>query len=177
MYRRVRLRLTAWYAATLLLVLVALGGGTYFGLVWALDREVDAGIRTRVDEWLATAPDLGAAPRLALPSPSETKLPNGLTVKLVEMHEVPVVQAVLSIEGGARLDGELAGLATFVGGMLDEGAGDRDAFELAAQVEYLGASLSTGAGWDATTISLRAPKRTIAEAMALMGGFQWKGSS
>lgn len=118
---------------------------------------------------MASAPDLGPAPRLVLPSPSETKLPNGLTVKLVEMHEVPVVQAVLSIEGGARLDGELAGLATFVGGMLDEGAGDRDAFELAAQVEYLGASLSTGAGWDATTISLRAPKRTISEAMALMG--------
>lgn len=118
---------------------------------------------------MATEPDIGPAPRLVLPSPSETKLPNGLTVKLVEMHEVPVVQAVLSIEGGARLDGELAGLATFVGGMLDEGAGDRDAFELAAQVEYLGASLSTGAGWDATTISLRAPKRTIAEAMKLMG--------
>ena len=118
---------------------------------------------------MATAPDLGSAPRLVLPSPTETTLPNGLTVKLVGMHEVPVVQAVLSIEGGARLDGELAGLATFVGGMLDEGAGDRDAFELAAQVEYLGASLGTGAGWDATTISLRAPKRTIGEAMALVG--------
>lgn len=119
--------------------------------------------------FMATAPDLGPAPRLVLPSPTETTLPNGLTVKLVGMHEVPVVQAVLSIEGGARLDGKLAGLATFVGGMLDEGAGDRDAFELAAQVEYLGASLGTGAGWDATTISLRAPKRTISEAMALMG--------
>lgn len=118
---------------------------------------------------MATAPDLGPPPRLVLPSASETKLPNGLTVKLVGMHEVPVVQAVLSIEGGARLDGELAGLATFVGGMLDEGAGDRDAFELAAQVEYLGASLGTGAGWDATTISLRAPKRTMAEAMKIMG--------
>ena len=60
MYRRVRLRLTAWYAATLLLVLVVVGGGTYVGLVWALDREVDAGIRARVDEWRATAPDLEA---------------------------------------------------------------------------------------------------------------------
>jgi signal transduction histidine kinase len=58
MYRRARLRLTVWYAATLLLVLVALGGGTYFGLVWALDREVDAGIRARVDEWRDSAPDL-----------------------------------------------------------------------------------------------------------------------
>lgn len=118
---------------------------------------------------MAAAPDLGPAPRLVLPSPTEATLPNGLTVKLIGMHEVPVVQAVLTIEGGARLDGELAGLATFVAGMLDEGAGDRDAFELAAEVEYLGASLGAGAGWDATTISLRAPRRTINEAMTLMG--------
>lgn len=58
MYRRVRLRLTAWYAAVLLLVLLALGAGTYFGIVWALDREVDAGIRARVNEWRSTAPAL-----------------------------------------------------------------------------------------------------------------------
>ena len=36
MYRSVRLRLTAWYAAALLLLLLALAAGTYFGLVWAL---------------------------------------------------------------------------------------------------------------------------------------------
>lgn len=58
MYRRTRLRLTAWYAATLLAVLLVLGGGTYLGLVWALDREVDAGIRAAVDDWRATAPRL-----------------------------------------------------------------------------------------------------------------------
>lgn len=60
MYRRVRLYLTAWYAGTLLLVLLALGAGTYFGLVWALDREVDAGIRARIEEWRATAPEMEA---------------------------------------------------------------------------------------------------------------------
>jgi signal transduction histidine kinase len=59
MYRRARLRLTAWYSATILLVLVVLGLATYAGLVWALDREVDAGIRGAVDDWRATAPDLG----------------------------------------------------------------------------------------------------------------------
>jgi signal transduction histidine kinase len=58
MYRRARLRLTAWYAATMLVVLLALGGGTYLGLVWALDREVDAGIRAVVEDWRADAPRL-----------------------------------------------------------------------------------------------------------------------
>ncbi|HEX6644761.1 MAG TPA: pitrilysin family protein, partial [Gemmatimonadales bacterium] len=56
----------------------------------------------------------------------------------------------------------------FTANMLDEGAGSRDAFELAAELEYLGASLSTGAGWETTTISLFAPKRTLAAALDLM---------
>lgn len=117
---------------------------------------------------VASAPTLPAPPKLVLPSPSEATLANGLTIKLVEMHEVPVVQMVLSLAGGARLDGEMPGLATFSAGMLDEGAGTRDAFALAAELEFLGASLSTRADWDNATISLRAPKRTLAPAMDLM---------
>lgn len=116
----------------------------------------------------ATPPELGAPPRLSLPEPQEVTLANGLTLKLVEMREVPVVQAVLSIEGGAQLDGDIAGLATFTANMLDEGAGTRDAFELAEELEYLGASLSTGAGWDAMTLSLRAPSRTFDDALGLL---------
>jgi zinc protease len=85
------------------------------------------------------------------------------------MHAVPLVQATLMVEGGGRLDGERPGLASFTAGMLSEGAGSRDAFQLAAELEYLGASLSTRATWDATAISLGAPKRTFAQAMDLMG--------
>lgn len=58
MYGRTRLRLTLWYAAVFLTVLLILGAGTYFGLVWALDREVDAGIRAVADEWTASAPPI-----------------------------------------------------------------------------------------------------------------------
>ena len=42
----------------MLLVLLALGLGTYFSLVWALDREVDAGIRAVVEDWRAETPPL-----------------------------------------------------------------------------------------------------------------------
>jgi signal transduction histidine kinase len=58
MYARARRRLTAWIALTVLVVLLALGLGTYGGLVWALDREVDAGIRAVVDSWRTDAPPL-----------------------------------------------------------------------------------------------------------------------
>lgn len=117
-----------------------------------------------------TVPPLpGDAPQLVMPVVERGSLGNGLQVQAVEMHEVPLVQATLFIDGGARLDGDLPGLATFTANMLDEGAGDRDAFQLAAELEYLGASLSTSADWNFTRLSLRAPKRTFPQAMQLLG--------
>ena len=116
----------------------------------------------------AVAPALGPAPKLTMPAVQRATLPNGMKLQVVEMHEVPLVQANLMITGGGRLDGDKPGLATFTAGMLDEGAGTRDAFALAAEVEYLGADLSTGASWDATVVTLGAPKRTFAKAMDLM---------
>lgn len=116
----------------------------------------------------ATAPTLGPAPELTMPAVERATLPNGLQLQVVRMPEVPLVDARLTIAAGARLDGARPGLATFTANMLDEGAGSRDAFAIAAELEYLGASLGTGAGWEATTISLGAPKRTFAQAMDLM---------
>jgi zinc protease len=117
---------------------------------------------------VATAPVLGAPPKLTLPSVQRASLPNGLTVQVVEMHAVPVVRATLLIPGGARLDGARPGLATFTASMLTEGAGTRDAFALAAETEFLGASLRSSASWDATIIALSAPKRTFAQGMELL---------
>jgi zinc protease len=95
-------------------------------------------------------------------------LPNGIRLQVVEMHAVPLVQARLMIMGGARLDGELPGLATFTAAMLTEGAGERDALALAAEAEYLGASLSSYGSWDEIGIFLDAPKRTFAQSLDLM---------
>lgn len=116
----------------------------------------------------ATPPALGPAPKLVMPKVQQAALPNGMKLLVVPRTEVPLVQATLLIEGGARLDGDRPGLATFTGGMLDEGAGGRDAFALAAELEYLGATLSTGASWDAFTIGLNAPARTFPAALDLM---------
>ena len=116
----------------------------------------------------ATAPTLGPAPELTMPAVEHDTLPNGLRLQVVRMSEVPLVNARLTIGAGARLDDDQPGLATFTANMLDEGAGRRDAFAIAAELEYLGASLSTGAGWEGTIIALDAPKRTFAQAMDLM---------
>ncbi len=114
------------------------------------------------------APELPAPPTLTLPSPWRTTLPNGVTVIGVEMREVPLVRATLMIAGGGRLDGDRPGIASFTAGMLDQGAGGRDAVGLAEDVAFLGASLNTGASWDAFSIGLSAPRRTFAEALEIL---------
>ncbi len=124
--------------------------------------------RSALAQATAVAPEVGPAPKLTMPAVQTATLPNGLRIQVVEMREVPLVQANLMIEGGGRLDGDRPGLATFTANMLDEGAGTRDAFALAAELEFLGADLNTGASWNATVINLGAPKRTFAKAMDLM---------
>lgn len=117
---------------------------------------------------VTTAPALAPAPPLTLPQPWRATLANGVTVLGVEMREVPLVRASLLIAGGGRLDGDRPGIASFTAGMLDQGTDGRDAIGLAEEVAFLGASLNTGASWDAFTISLSAPKRTFAEAMEIL---------
>jgi zinc protease len=117
---------------------------------------------------VTSPPQLPPPPGLKLPQVQESRLPNGLRLVVVPMHEVPIVQVVLSFAGGAREDGRYPGLATFTANMLDEGAGTRDANGIAAEAAYLGASLNTSADWNGIAVALRVPKRTMGPALDLM---------
>jgi zinc protease len=115
------------------------------------------------------APEVPAPPAFTMPRVQTARLPNGVSINLVEMHELPLVQVDVVVKhAGARMDGDRPGLATFTAGMLDEGAGTRDALGIAAEVAFLGAQLSTYADWDNTEVELSAPKRTLGAALDLM---------
>jgi zinc protease len=114
-------------------------------------------------------PALGPAPTLRLPEPVRRTLPNGMAVLYVRKAELPLVQAVLVARGGlSDDDAGMPGLASFTAAMLDEGAGGRSALELADAVEQLGATLSTGAAWDAAQVSLGVLRRQFPAALQLM---------
>ncbi len=113
-------------------------------------------------------PELPPPPAFKSPTVRTATLPNGIKLNVVEMREVPLVHVSVEIAGGSRLDGGVPGLATFTAGMLDEGAGTRDANAIAGEVAYLGAQLFTGASWDAASITLRAPRRTLEPALDLL---------
>ncbi|MBW8772337.1 MAG: insulinase family protein [Gemmatimonadetes bacterium] len=127
------------------------------------------------------APVVPAPPAFVTPPVQTAHLPNGITIDLVEMHELPLVEVdVVVRSAGARMDGPTAGIATFTAGMLDEGAGTRDALAIASEAAYLGAELSTGADWDNAEVDLSVPKRTLEPALDLLADVilrpQFKGS-
>lgn len=114
-------------------------------------------------------PALDAARPLTLPPVAKRTLSNGVPVWIVEQHEVPVVSVALVIKSGGAADrAGRFGLASFTATMLDEGAGSRDALALADAIDYLGASIDTGAGFDASTVSLYTPVARLGDALDLM---------
>ena len=111
-------------------------------------------------------PQLSPAPKPTLPALDRQTLANGLEVYVVPVHKAPVVDVTLIVRAGATRDpDDLPGLATFTAGMLDEGAGNRTALQIAEEIDYLGAEMSTNAGPEAAQINLHVPKRGLAEAL------------
>ena len=114
-------------------------------------------------------PATGPAPALNIPAIQKQTLSNGLPVWIVEMHEVPVVNVSLIVKSGAAADpaGKF-GVASFTAAMLDEGAGTRDALELADAIDSLGASLTTGSSFDSSSVRLHALVSTLNNALPIM---------
>lgn len=106
-------------------------------------------------DFRASAPPAGPPRPYRFPEITRVTLSNGLRVLVTENHNAPLVSFRALVRSGADQDNaELAGLASLTADVLDEGAASRDAIALAEYVGLLGASLGTGADWDATYISL-----------------------
>jgi predicted Zn-dependent peptidase len=114
-------------------------------------------------------PALGAPSALTLPPIQKRTLSNGLPVLLVESHEAPLVQVNLLIRAGSGDDpaGKF-GAASLTLAMLDEGAGSRNALQIADEVEFLGADLGTTSSFDASAVRLNVPVARLASALPLM---------
>jgi zinc protease len=117
----------------------------------------------------AKPPEVGPASELKLPPIHKRTLSNGVSVWLVESHEVPLVQTTLLLKAGASEDptGKF-GLASMTMAMLDEGAGTRSALEIADEIDFLGATLDASSSFDASAVRLGVPVARLAPALALM---------
>jgi predicted Zn-dependent peptidase len=114
-------------------------------------------------------PALGQAPALKIPAIEKRRLANGLSLWVVELHEVPVVQMTLVIESGSADDpvGQF-GLASLTTSMLSVGAGNRSSLEIADALDFLGADLNTASSFDAISIRMHVPVPRLSEALPIM---------
>lgn len=98
----------------------------------------------------ATVP---AATAVKVPAHQRFVLPNGLTVILVPKKDVPLIAFSGFVRGGVLADPPgKPGVASLVAGLLDRGAGKRNAFEFADAVEGVGGSFNAAAGAEAISI-------------------------
>lgn len=78
-----------------------------------------------------------------LPPISESKLPNGLTVVLVEDARFPLVSLRLSFTAGSKYDpNDLPGLSAMVASLLTEGTKTRPSRQIAEELASIGGSLT-----------------------------------
>lgn len=107
----------------------------------------------RVDR--SRLPDIGPDPPFAFPEIVHHTLANGLAVKTVEHHSVPVVTFVLQVDGGLAADpGGLEGLAALTADMADEGTGSLSAIDVSDALARIGAEYDVDVGPDATVFTL-----------------------
>ncbi|MEZ4462439.1 MAG: insulinase family protein [bacterium] len=100
-------------------------------------------------------PDVGDAPDLSLPALERVTLANGMTIVLAQRHDVPVVQMSWIAPAGTSTDvGGKPGTARLAMDLMDEGTQNRGSLELSAELERLGANLSSGAGLDDASVNL-----------------------
>lgn len=111
----------------------------------------------------------GPVPSLKVPPIDKRALANGLPVWIVEMHEVPVVDVTMIVKSGASSDpAGKYGVASYTAAMLDEGAGTRDALALADAIDFLGATLTTGSGFDSSSVRLHSLSSKLDAALPIM---------
>ncbi len=111
---------------------------------------------------LGPKPETPAPPPFLRPTPDVFTGTGGITVWLLERHQVPLVSCELTVPTGASSDPKgKGGLAYATATMLNEGAGKRGAIDLSRAIDDLGARVSTDANADASFVSLSVLKHNL----------------
>ena len=89
-----------------------------------------------------------------VPAHQRFVLPNGLTIVLVPKKDVPLIAFNGFVRGGALADpAEKPGVGSLVAGLLDRGAGKRNAFQFADTLEGVGGTFNAGAGSESINVN------------------------
>jgi predicted Zn-dependent peptidase len=114
---------------------------------------VQAAIAQKLDR--SKKPKPGPAPAIAVADPVIYKLPNGITVLVVENHKLPKVTATYRVDRGPVTEGNKAGVNQLMGGMLNEGTNTKVKSQFDEAVDALGADVSVNASGGRTSALTR----------------------
>ncbi len=88
-----------------------------------------------------------------LPAYQKFTLKNGLTVYLMEQHEVPMINVSVILPAGAIYDGDKAGLASLTATALKHGTKNYPKTKLDEELDFIGASVNTYATKESAGLS------------------------
>jgi zinc protease len=111
-------------------------------------------------------PAAGPAVSFHAPVPTVLSLKNGLSVWLLERHDLPLVSLLLVVEAGSNTNPSgLPGVSNFVAEMLDEGTRTRNALATAAAFEDVAAIFHATSDAETLTASLSVPTASLPQAL------------
>ncbi len=90
-----------------------------------------------------------------VPAYEKFTLANGLTVYLMEQHEVPVISITAILPAGAIYDGTSSGLASLTASGLQYGTKSFSKSKIEEELDFIGASLNTYASKESASLSAK----------------------
>jgi predicted Zn-dependent peptidase len=103
-----------------------------------------------------------------MPAYQKFTLPNGLTVYLMEQHEVPTISFSAVLPAGAIYDGSQSGLASLTADALKLGTKSYSKSQIEQELEFVGASLNTRAGKESATVSSKFAAKDQDKVLAIL---------
>jgi len=116
-----------------------------------------------------TAPALAQPGSLTLPAYRKVVLKNGLTLLLMEQHEVPMVSFSVFVRAGSVSDpAAREGVASMTAALLRKGSKTRSADQFSAELDFIGGAFGAGASVDSTSASAEFMKKDLAKGLDLL---------
>ncbi len=105
---------------------------------------------------------------LAVATPAERTLPNGLRVIVSPDRDLPLVTANMVVEAGGAADpAGRPGVANLTASLITKGTATRSATRVAQEIEALGGELGAGAGYDGSQLTLTVKSDQLDPAMTV----------
>jgi predicted Zn-dependent peptidase len=106
---------------------------------------------------------------LKLPAHERRKLPNGMTLLLMERHELPLVSFHVVVSAGPVVDpAGQEGLASLTAALLRKGTTTRSADQFSSQLDFVGGQFNANVAADYATVSVQVMKKDAVTGLDLL---------